>query len=77
MNLYVSFEDLLGPTFIAAEQAWLVESSGESPSEDPIKVPIIPSTASEVITFANMMGWKVTTDSRGDIVLHTHTRGQP
>ena len=78
MALYVRFNDSdFDPTFTLASEAFLVDSdsdSGENPcavAQMNSEVSVLPTTSDEIVAYADIMGWTVTTDTDGRIVLHT------
>ena len=81
MNIYVCFNDSSSdPTYTGANDAYLVESEFDSYINDgnPCAnnnaknyIPVMPSTAEDIINFAKIMGWDISTDRNGTIALNT------
>lgn len=79
MAIYVSFNDSkVDPTYSLVDNVILVDSDSEDGNENPcvdqvnMVAPVIPINYNEVVAYAKMMGWGMSTDSDGNVVLHTH-----
>lgn len=77
MALYVCFDDSVhNPTYIDADSAFLIESDVEEGNPcgeglTKVEVHVMPKYPEEIRLFADLMGWKIETDSDGQIILHT------
>lgn len=80
-ELYVMFdesEDPSDPAYAYASEATLVEASADADANNPCvgsgvvrRAPVLPMTPDEIRAYAAILGWDVTLDSEGSLVLHT------
>jgi len=82
MNTYVCFNDSdHDPTYADVHDAYLVKSKFDSNNGNPCAldnvskyVPVMPIIPSEIISFANIMGWDISTNMDGTISLNTKVK---
>ena len=83
MALYVCFDDsATNPTYVGVDAAFLIESNVDpNTDENPCayehsekEISVLPSSAKEIKVFADFMGWELSADSEGNIVLNTGVR---
>ncbi len=82
MGLYVCFDDSDNdPTYAPVTSAYLVQSDSNidgnpcSLGNSAKVVSVIPSNVLEIEDFASILGWTVSVDEFGKVVIHTDING--